>query len=107
MSRSWTSILVRTTAEPRPGSVTSAVPPTTITVDAITMTYVRKDALCNGGPIVRLTVSRAASMPLYSILRPAAWRPRSRPHGFAKHERTSNRSESERAEQQCRCEAVP
>ena len=58
-------MLVRGSAEPKPGSVTSAAPPTRADVATMTMTYVRNDALCSAGAIARLTASSAESAPSY------------------------------------------
>ena len=59
-------MLVRGTAEPRPGAVTSAAPPTRTVVATMTMTYVRSDALCSAGAMARLTAFSAESAPSYT-----------------------------------------
>ena len=48
-------MVVRGNAVPRRGSKSRATPPIAAAVTTITITYVRSDALCNGGAIVLLT----------------------------------------------------
>ena len=60
---SGTVMLVRGTAGPRPGAVISTAPPIRTVVATMTMTYVRSDALCSAGAMVRLTALSTESAP--------------------------------------------
>ena len=107
MRTSWAVMLVRGTAEPKPGSVTSAAPPTTTVVTTMTMTYVRNDALCSAGAIARLTASSPDECAVVQVLASMPRFPRPRPNGCVHHVRERDRRERERAEQQCRRDSVP
>ena len=87
MRTSCAVMLVRGTAEPRPGSVTSAAPPTRADVATMTMTYVRNDALCNAGAIARLTAFEPGERAFVQILASMPRFPRPRPNGLVHHVR--------------------